>query len=269
MFRPAMTRLLFLPALLAVAMTAGATDLRTVLGAAKVRAVEAAFAAAAPTAELTWSETLNVEFPSGATSEVSLLGPETQVMPDGATAYVMQVELSDIMEKVVSHYREFTIDAQPPSEPTDFLAAVKMSAAGEVIGQKIGRLDPTAVANEAKRLDLVEEYDVPQAWPGITVTYWGYYATTDWFGAVRWDAIYDFQLMTNNARMPLGIAKARKSGEGVEEHVNAARTSTEMVRIRGGVTEQVVQYPCASPCMFDGKSLLAAWSVSGPIVAAN
>jgi hypothetical protein len=87
--------------------------------------------------------------------------------------------------------------------------------------------------------------------------------------AVRWDAVYDFQLMTHNARMPLGIAKARATGDGIEEHILPTRTSPEIITIEGGVTEQVVQYPCPSPCMFDGKSLLAAWNVTARAVAAN
>jgi hypothetical protein len=266
MFRPLrMSRLVSLAVLLAVAMTAGA-DLRTELGSAKVRAVEAAFAAAAPTAKLTWTDTLNVELPSGAKSEVSLLGPEVEVTPDGVTTYVMQVEFDDLLAAVVKHHREFTT-TPPPAEPTDFVAVVKLSGTGEVLGQKIGRLDPTAVAIEAKGLELVEEYDVPQNWPGVSVTYWGYYGTTDWFGAVRWEAVYDFQLMTYNSRTPLGIAKARATGEGVEEHVLAVRTSPEIVSIRGGVTEQVVPYPCPNPCLFDGKSLLAAWGASTAVVA--
>lgn len=258
-----MTRLLFTLVLTAAATTAGAAELRTVLGPAKVRAVETAFAAAAPSAQLTWTDTLHAEFPSGAKSEVQLLGPETQVMPDGATAYVMQIELADIAAAVIGHHRTFSTEP-PPSEPADFIAAVKMNAAGDVLAQKIGRLDPTSVAIEAKRLDLVDEYEVPQPWPGISVTYWGYYGTKDWFGAVRWDGVYDFQLMTHNSRMPLGIAKARATGEGVEEHVLPARVSPEIVSIEGGVTEQVVQYPCPAPCLFDGRSLLAAWGVTAP-----
>ena len=250
---------------LAVAVTAGA-DLRSDLGTAKVRAVETAFASAMPGAKLTWSETLNVELPSGTKSEVALLGPETQAMPDGTTAYVMEVELSDVLAKVIAHHREFSTEP-PPSDPTDFIAAVKMNAAGEVVGQKTGRLDPTTVAIEGKRLDLVEEYEVPQNWPGISVTYWGYYGTTDWFGSVRWDGIYDFQLMGHNSRMPLGIAKARKSGDGVEEHVLPMRVSPEIVAIEGGVTEQVIQYPCPAPCLFDGKSLLAAWGGTSTVIA--
>lgn len=252
---------------LAAALTAGA-DLRTDLGAAKVRAIETAFASAAPGAKLTWSETLDVEFPSGAKSKVEMLGPETQTMPDGTTAYVMQIELADILAAVVRHHRQFKT-AEPPAEPTDFVAAVKMNAAGEVVAQKTGRLDPTSVAIESKRLQLVEEYEVPQNWPGIAVTYWGYYSTADWFGAVRWTAVYDFQTMGHNSRMPLGIAKARKSGEGVEEHVLPVRVSPELIEIEGGVTEQVVQYPCPSPCLFDGKSLLAAWGGTSTVVAAE
>jgi hypothetical protein len=250
-------RLFVSTVLVAVAVTAGA-DLRTGLGAAKVRAIETAFASAAPGATLVWTDTLDVTFLSGAKSKVALLGPETQVMPDGATAYVMQVEFTDIAAAIIKHDRSFSTEERP-AEPTDFVAAVKMNPAGDVIGQKTGRIDPTSVAIEAKRLALVEEYDVPQPWPGINVTYWGYYGTRDWFGAVRWDAVYDFQLMNHNSRMPLGIAKARANGEGVEEHVLAVRVSPEIVSIEGGVTEQIVPYPCPAPCVFDGKSLLAAW----------
>lgn len=254
---------------LAVSVTANA-DLRSDLGAAKVRAVEAALAAGAPGAQLTWTaDALNVAFLSGAKSKVDMLGPETQVMPDGTTAYVMQIELTDILAKVVAHHRSYSTEP-PPAEPSDFIAAVKMNAAGNVVAQKIGRLDPTSVAIEGKRLELVDEYEAPQDWPGIAVTYWGYYGTTDWFGAVRWDAIYDFQRMTTNARTPLGIAKARKSGERVEEHILAMRVSPEIVAIEGGMSEQVVQYPCPAPCLFDGKSLLAAWGTGDSArVAAN
>lgn len=258
---PRKLNLIFTLFALAVSATANA-DLRADLGAAKVRAVEAAIASAAPGLELTWTaDALNVALPSGAKSKVEMLGPETQVMPDGATAYVMQIEFSDFLANTVSHYRKYSTEP-PPTEPTDFIAAVKMNAGGDVIAQKIGRLDPTAVAIESKRLELVDEYEVPQDWPGITVTYWGYYGTTDWFGAVRWEAIYDFQRMADNARMPLGIAKARKSGERVEEHILAMRVSPELVAIEGGMTEQVVQYPCPAPCLFDGKSLLAGWGSS-------
>lgn len=262
-----MRRVLIVSVLVAVSLNAAAADLRTILGATKVRAVEAAFAAAVPGAKLEWTGKLKVELPSGTKSAVHILGPEATPAVDG-TIYVMQVELTDVVATVVEHHRDFST-APAPADPTDFLAAVKLSGTGTVLAQKIGRLDPTAVAIEAKSLDLVTEYEVPQAWPGISVTYWGYYGTTDWFGAVRWDAVYDFQLMTHNSRMPLGIAKARATGDSVEEHVLPTRTSAEMVSIEGGVTEQIVQYPCPAPCMFDGRSLLAAWGTTDRMLAAN
>jgi hypothetical protein len=265
---PVIRRTLALLALLAASATASAADLRALLGAAKTHAVEIAFASAAPAAKLDWTDGLKVTFPSGTKSDVRLLGPLAAPAPDGSTIYVMQVELPDVVAAIVAQRRDFST-APPPAEPTDFLAAVRLTATGEVVARKIGRLDPTSVAIEVKQFVLVDEYDVPQTWPGVNVTYWGYYGTTDWFGAVRWDSVYDFELMTHNSRMPLGIVKARATGDNVEEHVLPTRTSPEIVSIEGGVTEQVVQYPCPAPCMFDGKSLLAAWGVTAQTVATN
>jgi hypothetical protein len=239
------------------AATASAA-LRDDLGAAKAAAIESAFAAALPGSTLEWDDTLTVKLPDGAQSAVHLVGPDLF-----GTIYVMHVELTDFAHAAVVHARTFSTEPAP-THPTDFLAAVPASGP-----PRIGRLDPTSLSIEVKRFDVVPEYEVPQTWPAVSVTYWAQYATRDWVGSVRWTGAYNMETMADSSRMPLGIAKRRATGEGVTEPIVPTRASEQIVEIEGGQTRQVVQYPCPMPCTFDGKSLLAAWGVTAPVVAAN
>lgn len=248
-----------LAALFLCAFTATASAaLRDSLGEARAAAVDAAFAAALPGATLQWDETLTVTLPDGARSAVRIIGPEPF-----ETMWVMHVELDDFARAAVEHARTFS-KAPAPTRLTDFIAAVPASGT-----PRIGRLDPTSISIEVKAFDVIPEYEVPQTWPGVSVTYWATYATPDWAGSVRWSGAYNLQTMADASRMPLGIAKKRASGDGVAEQIAPARVSDELVQIEGGQTRQRVQYPCPYPCTFDGKSLLAAWTVVPPVLAAD
>lgn len=243
--------------LCAFTMTASAT-MRESLGDTRAAAVDAAFAAALPGATLQWDETLTVTLPDGARSAVRIIGPE----PFG-TMWVMHVELDDFARAAVEHARTFSKEPAP-TRLTDFLAAVPASGT-----PRIARLDPTSISIEVKAFDVIPEYEVPQTWPGVSVTYWATYATPDWAGSVRWTGAYNLQTRSDQSRMPVGIAKKRASGDGVAEQVSPTRVSDELVQIEGGQTRQRVQYLCPFPCTFDGKSLLAAWAVVPTPLAAN
>lgn len=234
----------------AFTLTASAA-IRETLGEPRAAAVDAAFAAALPGATLQWGDTLAVTLPDGARSAVRLVGPEAF-----GTMWVMHVELDDFARAAVAHARSFSKEPAP-THLTDFIAAVPASGA-----PRVGRLDPTSISVEVKAFEVVPEYEVPQTWPAVSVTYWATYSTSDWAGSVRWSGAYNLETKTDASRMPVGIAKKRAIGDGVAEHVSPARVSDEIVEIRGGQSGQVVQYPCPFPCTFDGKSLLAAWNTA-------
>lgn len=243
-------------AVLAAALTlvfaaAAPAALREDLGPAKAAAIESAFAAALPGSTLQWGETLAVTTADGARSAVRIIGPEPF-----DTMWVLHVELTDFANAAVVHARAFSKEPAP-EQRTDFLAAVPATGAPRIV-----RLDPTSISIEVKQLDVIPEYDVPQTWPAVNVTYWAQYATTDWVGSVRWTGVYDLQTMRDASRMPLGITKRRATGEGISEQVAPTRATAEIVEIEGGQSRQIVQYPCPIPCTFDGKSLLAAWGIT-------
>lgn len=245
-------RTLFAAAFALLFATTASAALREDLGEAKAAAVEAAFAAAMPGSTLQWSDTLLVTLSDGAKSEVRIVGPEMF-----GTMHVMHVELTDFARAAVVHARTFSTEPAP-THRTDFVAAVPASGA-----PKIGRLDPTSISIEVKQFDIVPEYEVPQTWPAINVSYWAQYGTSDWVGSVRWSGAYNMETMADSARMPIGIAKRRATGERVTEAIVPTRATAEIVEIEGGQTRQIVQYPCPIPCTFDGRSLLAAWSTGG------
>ncbi|HET8775706.1 MAG TPA: hypothetical protein VFP80_18035 [Thermoanaerobaculia bacterium] len=245
--------LLFLT--IALSTPAGAA-LRDRLGEPKALAIEAALHAAVPGATLQWADTITVTMQDGAKSAVRIVGPE----PFG-TMWVMHVELADFAAAAMAHARTFSQEPAP-DEPTDFLAAVDGNGSA-----RISRLDSTAFGIEVKQFHVVEEYETPQTWPAVSVTYWAHYATADWVGSVRWSAAYNLQTHDNVARMPLGVAKKRSSGAAVAEQVVVTRATEEIVEIEGGQTGQIVQYPCPIPCTFDGKSLLAAWGATAATAA--
>ena len=225
--------------------------LREDLGEARAAAVDSAFAAAVPGATLEWQDTLSVILPDGARSEVNLIGPVAF-----QTMYVLHAEITGFAKAAVVHARTFSSDPAP-THPTDFLAAVPASGTPRIV-----RLDPTGISIEIKDLDVVPEYETPQTWPAVNVTYWAQYASTDWVGSVRWTGTYDMETKTDLARMPMTIAKRRATGDGILEAVVPTRATAEIVEIEGGQTRQIVQYPCPIPCTFDGRSLLAAWGVA-------
>lgn len=252
-----MKRLVLYALFLTTIASAASATLREDLGDAKAAAIERAFAAAIPGATLEWDETLTVKLPDGASSNVRLTGPE-----EFGTMFVLHAELTDFAAAALAHARTFSKEPAP-TRPTDFLAAVPSTGAPRIV-----RLDPTSLAAEVHKLVVVPEYDVPQTWPAVNVTYWAHYASSDWAGSVRWSGVYDMQTQADAARMPLGIAKKRAAGGGIAEVVVAVRASDEIVEIEGGQSRLILQYPCPAPCTFDGKSLVAAWGVPlGPVAA--
>lgn len=246
----AMTRTLLALLLSAVTLTASAA-LRDDLGTAKVAAIEAAFAAATPGATLVWDDTLTVKLTDGAESAVRITGPESF-----GTMWVLHVELTDFARDAVAHARTFSQEPAP-THPTDFLAAVPATGASRIV-----RLDPTSIVIEVRKLNVIPEYEVPQTWPGVNVTYWATYASPDWAGSVRWTGAYNMETQGDIMRMPVGIAKKRKTGDSSAEQISATRATEEIVEIQGGQNRQLIQYPCLIPCTFDGKSLLAAWGTT-------
>lgn len=254
-----MIRRLLPAVLLFLAATTAGAALRDDLGDAKVRAIEAALAAAVPGSTLEWTTRLTVSLPDGAKSVVRIVGPREY----GTAIYVVHLELTDFVRAALAHAESFSADP-PPARPTDFLAAVQLAATPVV---RITRLDPTARAIEVKKLEVIPETEAPQTWPGLSVTYWATYATPDWTGAVRWTGAYNVETLSHVARMPLTITKRRATGDIAADPVSTTRASAEIVQIEGGLTGQVIGYPCPAPCLFDGKTLLAAWGTTGAAAA--
>jgi hypothetical protein len=254
----AMKRALLHALLVSTLAWTAAAALREDIGDAKATAIERAFAAAIPGSTLEWDETLTVKLADGARSAVRVTGPE-----EFGTMYVLHAAMTDFAGEAVAHARTFSKEPAPV-HPADFLAAVPASGTPRIV-----RLDPTSISVEIRSFDVVPEYEVPQTWPAVNVTYWAHYATSDWAGSVRWKGVYDVETRKDYMRMPLGIAKKRASGEGIAEPVVPIRASEEIVEVEGGQTRQIVQLPCPMPCTFDGKSLLAAWSVQPGAVLAE
>jgi hypothetical protein len=247
----------------AAALPLLAADMRAVMGEPRATQLQSVLASSIPGSQMTWEDVVTVKLPDGAKSEVHVSGLIEIPRGDGTLVF-MQIELLDFQTEAAKHVKTFA--GTPPPHPTDVTAFLKTTTAGAITAQKIGRLDPAAVSIETKQFDLLTDTkDDP--WPAVQVTYWGTYATTDWFGAVRWYAVVETDTLANNSRMPLGISKSMKSGAETADQVAATRISEDLVRIEGGITGQTVAYPCAVPCLFDGRSLLAAWGIVAPTVA--
>ena len=256
-------RKLILAAALCTALPALRADVRTALGANVTKAVETAVRSAVPDGTLTWEDRIVVTREDGARSTVVVAGLAEITMPQGPFV-VVQVEFVEFAEAEAE--RLATFSTEPATQPTDVLAAVRFSAAGEVQQSKINRLDPTSAAIETKDLAAVE---TEGSWPSVEVTYWARYGTPDFHGSVRWYGVYDFDLMEHYSRMPLGITKFTKAGGEVSEQISAVRMDDAIVNVAGGMTGHLLGYPCPFPCLFDGKALLAGWTSSMPPVPAE
>lgn len=243
-------------------------DARTILGPNAVKAVELAVRSAIPDGELTWESRIFVKRANGSRSDVVVAGFAQTTTARGPVV-VVQIELGTFAEAAAKRLASFS--TEPADQPTDVLAAVQLSPAGEVLESKIGRLDPTSATVETKDLALVDDSD--GAWPSVEVTYWARYGTPTFHGSVRWYAVYDFDLMETWSRMPLGVTKYVKGGDELSEPVAATRMDDVTVHVEGGITGHLLALPCPAPCLFDGLTLLAGWTSSMPTapraIAAN
>lgn len=246
----------------AAALPLFAVDMRAAMGEPRATQLESVLTSAIQGAEVTWEDRVAVKLADGATSEVHLAGL-IEVPRAGGPLVVMQIELLDFQHEAAQHVRTFA--GTPPPHPTDLTAILQTDAAGAITSRKLGRLDPDALSIETKQFDLDTE-TAEDPWPAVKATYWATYATTDWYGAVRWYAVVETETLANNSRMPLGITKSSRSGAQTADQVAATRASDAIVQIEGGITGQIVAYPCLSPCLFDGKTLLAAWGTVPPPV---
>ncbi|HEX6096861.1 MAG TPA: hypothetical protein VF432_11100 [Thermoanaerobaculia bacterium] len=251
--------------LAAAALPLFAVDMRAQVGEPRATQLQSVLTAAIPGSEVTWEDRVTVKLADGAKSEVHLAGL-IEVPRAGGPLVLMQIELLDFQSEAVQHVKTFA--GTPPPHPADITAVLQTNTAGAITAQKIGRLDPDAVFIETKQFELdTETTDDP--WPAVKATYWATYATTDWYGAVRWYAVVESETLGNNSRMPLGVSKTTRAGDETADQVAATRVSDAIVQIEGGLTGQIVAYPCLAPCLFDGKTLLAAWGMVPPAVAAE
>lgn len=232
-------------------------DARADFGTAAAHAVETAVATAIPGARITWDPSMTITLADGAASSVITAG-RIELSRTAGPFYLMELEFPQFASEAAAAVRAFPSEPPARVHPTDLLVAMQTTATGEVTAMKSGRLDPTAVMIDTRNFRIVED-NQSDPWPAISVTYWGTYGAPDWYGSVRWSAVFDTATMANNARLPLAVTKTRKVGDAVADMVAVSRLSADVVRLEAGMAETTVDYPCPFPCFFDGRTLLASW----------
>jgi hypothetical protein len=251
-------RTLAAAALLLLAASTAVADARSDFGDAPARALETAVGRALSGARITWEgEEIRVTLADGAKSRVTTPGFLELARPQGPL-YVMEIELPDFAREQATTLRSFGATPPPAQHPADLFVAMQTNPAGEVLAIKIGRLDPTAAFIDTRQFELTDDSE-NAAWPAVKVTYWGFYGTSDWHGSVRWFGAYDSETMSIVSRLPLGLMKTRKGGDLVQDQLLASRLTPEVIHIEGGLTGTAIDFPCAYPCTFDGRALLASW----------
>ena len=246
--------LLFLAAMFALAPRAGATDLRTYLGAQPAQALATALTQLYPGATIGWSDVITVTLTDG-TKKVLTIAAFVQRADANGAFYCAALQARSDSDAPAAELAQFKT---PTSTNFSQLIAMRTDAAGALVEQHNGRLADTGTISSITEMRLMDDEPATLTWPSLAIDYIVFYGTDSFFGQVRWAAHVTTDPIAVNSRVPLGVAAKTKSGSTSSDQLTTLPTDATTLAIKSITTEQTIT-TCSVPCRPDGKALLAVW----------
>jgi hypothetical protein len=201
---------------------------------------------------------LKVQMPDGSTKQVKTPGFMKYQVPTG-WLIATGLELVEDFHSVAADVKAFK-PRTSGSAPT-YIVVCYTDNSGTVTSYKSGILDRDSPVT------ALDDFYFPEAptdgsWPILYAMAWSSYQDAgqnpQWTGALRWSSKLDTSTMTVIERVPNAISKSTKDGATGFSLLAAKRLSATQISMQDSSMAQYT-YPCNSPCVVDGRTMLALW----------